>query len=169
MLLGCYWYNYHPRENTHKRHIIYADGAGYYCHLSQWFIYNDQDYSFISELDEKYPENRFGDHIQHFNEEDKKINKYYPGTAVMLTPFFLIAHAIQAVSGGEMDGYALTYQILASLGAIFYWLIGSIGLYLILLRLKIKPVYALIAITAISLGTNLFYYTISAPTFAHML
>ena len=168
MLLACYWNNYHPRENTDKRHIIYSDGAGYYLHLSQWFIYDDPTYSFLKELDEKYPKNRFGDHLGYSYEEDNKINKYYPGTAVMLTPFFLIAHSFQAISGGAMDGYAPAYQILASLSALFYWLVGSIGLYLILLRLKIKPIYAIITITVISLGTNLFYYTISAPTFSHV-
>lgn len=168
MFLACYFSSYSSNKATPKKHIIYSDGAGYYLHLSQWFIYNDPQYAFLEELDDKYPKNRFGDHLEIAHSKGKKINKYYPGTAVMLTPFFLMAHAFQAVTGGVMDGYALTYQIMASFGAVFYWLLGSIGLYLILLRLKIKPVYALLTVALLSVGTNLFYYTISAPTFSHV-
>lgn len=150
-----------------KEYTIYSDGAGYYIHLPQWFIYKEKNYPFLEKLNEKYPSNRFGNNLTKYP-EGVRTSKYYPGTAVLISPFFLSAHLLAKNSSDYADGYSKKYQVATSLAAIFYWLIGCIGLFLVLKRLKIDLFSCFLVVLMFSLGTSLYYYTISAPTFSHV-
>lgn len=156
------------QEKVPAQPIIYADGAAYYAYLPHWFYYDGEGYSFMKEIIKKYPDSRFDDNLGFGRGLVNGHNKYYSGTAVMLTPFFLIAHAVEVISGGQTDGYSTTYLFMVSIAAIFYWIVGAVALYLFLLRLKIPSIYAIVAILVITFGTNLFHYTIYAPTYAHV-
>lgn len=163
------YYNWTGQNTAGKSsYNIYSDGSGYYNYLPQWFIYKTDNLKFLNEIESKYPKSRFGDGV-YFNEvHNKKTNKYYSGTAVVVSPFFLIAHSIESVQNGETDGYSNTYQLLLSIAALFYWLIGAICIYLLLLKLKIPKFYAVFAIYAITFGSNLSHYLIYAPSYSHV-
>lgn len=142
---------------------IISDGSGYYAYLPQWFIYGPDDFRFIEKIREKYPDDRFTDNIPYDYNTKTGANKYYTGTALLLTPFFLIAHAIE--SG---DGYSWTYQLMVSLGAIFYWLAGIIAIVLFFRSYGIERFWILLAVLAISFGTNVSYYILYHPSYSHI-
>lgn len=152
-----------PVENN-----IYSDGAAYYAYLPKWFYADQDDFSFLDHVMEKYPNSRFDDNLHKQSNSNHRKNKYYTGTAVLMTPFFLTAHIIQSASGNSVDGYASSYLLMASVAAIFYWLLGALAIYLLLRRMKIPIVYILLSIAIITFGTNLFHYVVYAPTYAHV-
>lgn len=147
---------------------IYSDGAAYYAYLPYWFIYDTKDFSFLQAVQKKYPDKRYADNVHLDNERGVYLNKYYPGTAVLISPFFFIAHGVEKISERPADGYSYTYRLFVSIAAIFYWLAGSIALYLLLLNLKLPRYAAVIAIITITFGTNLFYYVVYAPSYSHV-
>lgn len=152
-----------PVENN-----IYSDGAAYYVYLPKWFYHGGEDYSFLDKVMRKYPESRFDDNLGLGGGAKKRTNKYYTGTAALMTPFFIVGHIIEAISGGNTDGYAPGYLLMASIAAIFYWMVGVVALYLLLRRLKVPAFYIYLTIISITFGTNLFHYVVYAPTYSHV-
>lgn len=149
--------------------MIATDGKGYYAYLPAFFIYGNTDFDFIDSYESKYyPPG--GELYKDFRVETGKgiVNKYFPGTAILWIPFFLIAHAVAIMAGFPADGYSIPYQLAIGLAAMFYF-----WLALHLLR-KVLQHYTknenLIALTlvGISLGTNLIYHTINAPSQVHV-
>lgn len=156
------------QEKVPVRYNLHSDGAAYYAYLPYWFYHEGEDYSFFDKINERYPDSRFDDNLGLGGGAKKRFNKYYTGTAVLITPFFLTAHIIESAKGAQTDGYSTTYLFMLSIAAIFYWLVGALALYLLLVRLKIPVVYALLTILVITFGTNLFHYAIYAPACSHI-
>ena len=148
--------------------IIEADAKGYYAYLPAVFIYDDLNFSFFHEIEEVkyYDQNLFYDYRS--GAEGKIINKYYCGTAVATSPFFLVAHGITKMSGGEADGYSKLYPIFINLAALFYLLAGLVYLRLILGQFAIKEWQKAIVLVAAVFGTNLFYYAVVEPGLSHI-
>lgn len=155
-------------KTTSKSYNIYSDGSGYYIYLPQWFIYETTSFDFLDQIESRYPNARFADNFNVRNNKQRKANKYYTGTALFISPFFLTAHIIELSKNGAADGYSKTYQLFVSIAAIFYWLLGAIAIYLLLHRLKIPKFYAILTIIAVTFGSNLFYYVVYAPAYAHV-
>ena len=104
--------------------IIESDGKGYYAYLPAIFIYNDLNFGFFDEIEkEKYfDENLYYDYRSwaHGN----VINKYYCGTALAESPFFLVAHSLAHLFDLDADGYSKIYPVLISIAALFYLFVG---------------------------------------------
>lgn len=157
-------------KNTLSENLlsITSDGAGYYAYLPQWYIYPEKkEFSFIENITTKYNTHSFVSGISYDFQKHKGTDKYYIGTSICMTPFFLINHAIQKISSQDADGYSKSYQCTVSISTLFYWLLGILGLIVLLKRFEISHFTISIVVLIISLGTNLNYYTVYLPSFSH--
>jgi hypothetical protein len=149
---------------------VYGDGIGYYSHLHSFVI--DGDFDYTNEYKHIY------DH-EHNNltvdslapvvqivstmENGKAENFYSTGVAVLLLPFYLLAHLITLVlnlfhAGMSTLGYGDLYQILTGIGAIFYCIAGLLFLEKIINYVIRDAKISLISSLTIFLATSLLYY-----------
>ena len=77
----------------------------------------------------------------------------------MLTPFFLISHAVSKYQGLPSYGYNSTYYFGIACAAWFYLLLALIFLSRTLRAIGVNDYAVALTILGISLGTNLFYYS----------
>ena len=150
------------------RDIIAADGKGYYAYNPAVFIYQDPNFSFFDSLDSKkyYNPNLFYDY--RIGIEGEVVNKYYCGTAVLQAPFFLMAHGITLLTGGDMDGYSKWSPIMVSVAALFYMLLGLLYLFKTLQLLEVPDLTSAFILLTTLFATHLFYYTIGEPSMSHV-
>lgn len=152
-----------------------ADEIEYYSHLRSAVF--DRDFDFTNEYEHFYKANPQG--LLAFKETfldrrepktGRPINFAPIGSAVVWSPFFLLAHALvtNGVLGGPADGFSAAYA-----GAVAYGssLLGILGFLLALKTLKrylgVTEGLSLIAVLAVWFGTPAFYYMTVAPAFAH--
>ncbi len=147
---------------------IRADGAGYYAYLPSILIYNDVSFErlAIAQYDGAIPP---WTGIQRLPATGKYVDRYGIGVAIMMMPFFLLAHALtwlfQSPEHGftwwkfnyPLDGYSLFYQHAAGLAGTSY-LIAGLGVLRRVLRRNFSEGISLAVLTALLLGTNLLHY-----------
>lgn len=148
--------------------IIEADAKGYYAYLPATFIYHDLNFGFFDEIEKvKYfDENHYYDY--RFTVNGKVVDKYYCGTALAVTPFFLMAHGLSYMLNYDTDGYSKLYPIFVNIAALFYLLVGLIFLNSLLSNYNINEWQKALILFAAVFGTNLFYYTIGEPGLSHI-
>lgn len=149
---------------------VYGDGIGYYSHLHSWVIDGDWDYT--NEYRHIYDSqhNNIDTGIESpvvqivgTTETGKAENFYGTGVAVLLLPFYLLAHLISNLAnlfgaGFSVQGYGDIYQVLTGIGAIIYTVWGVYFLNKIInFVIKDKKI-SLISSVAIFLSTSLLYY-----------
>jgi hypothetical protein len=145
------------------KNIIEADGKGYYAYLPAVFIYHDLNFGFFDNIEKKYP----NPHIYYdyrISAEGGIVDKYYAGTALAMSPFFLIAHFLAS----DADGYSRIYPVMMNVAAIFYLLIALIFLKKLLRLFGSTDGVISFVLVAIVFGTNVFYYTVSEPAMSHI-
>lgn len=144
-----------------EKKVIDQDVIFYYGYVPATFIYHDLSFSFPSRPGFK----GFVWTIPLPN--GKSIQKMTMGTAFLYTPFFGIAHLYTKLTGGLADGYSLYYQISLIWAGVFYFIIGILLLRKILSQFFEDTVVSLVIIT-LSLGTNLFNYSIWDGAMSHV-
>ncbi len=165
------------------KNIILSDGKGYYAYLPALFIYHDLNLGFYDEVEQAYYyKNTFYDY-RASDKQGNVIDKYFSGTALLMLPFFLLAHLLSIIAGLPTDGYSKFYPILINLAAIFYLIAGLYYLKKILqgVALRFSKTKGLlveeskahqqiitIVLIAFVFGTNLFYYAIVEPAVSHV-
>lgn len=143
-----------------------TDGQGYYAYLPAVFIYQDLQFSFVDSLNQTYyKEGKRANFI--IETPAGNVNKYFAGTAVLETPFFLASCAAATVIGEPVDGYSWPFQLMIGIAAIVYSLLGLYLLGGFLKALKFKAYAVLITLILIFFGTNLFYYSVYEPSMSH--
>lgn len=152
----------------HWKSIIEADAKGYYAYLPAIFIYHDLNFGFFDKIEKEkyYDENMYYDYRAGAN--GKVIDKYYCGTALALTPFFLTAHLLSHAQHTDSDGYSKLYAVFVSVAALFYLLVGFIFLNLTLKTYDINEWQRSLTLFAAVFGTNLFYYAVGEPGMSHV-
>lgn len=166
-LIVCFWSASNIMWGKHASTIIKADGKGYYAHLPAVFIYQDLNFGFFDEIEEKYSnEHLYYDYRKY--SKGKTYNKYFGGVAIPMLPFFLIGHMITSLSGGEADGYSYWYQISISCAAIFYLILSLLIMRKILSSYHIRDSIIAFSILAIVFGTNWYYYVLAEPAMSHV-
>lgn len=156
---------------------IRADGVGYYIYLPSYIIYGDPTL-------ERAVDEQFGGDVsswtgvQRSSETGHYIDKYGVGVAVLMLPFFLIAHAftwcLQSPSGGEpwwhlnyaLNGYSLFYQHAAGLAGLFYSIMG-ISILKGLLEKQFSRGIALATLSILLFGTSLLHYASGESVQSH--
>jgi hypothetical protein len=146
--------------------IVDSDGRGYYAYLPAIFSYHDLDfrYFFTGRLDVPidYTTNFL------FIIDGHYVIKYPPGVAVMLIPFYGLATLFSLLFGFEMNGYSFFYQIMVSLGAIFYCILGLRWMMELLKRMGVTSGLAIAVSVTMLFGTNLLNYVIHEPSMSHV-
>lgn len=94
------------------------------------------------------------------------LNPHPIGVAVLMLPFFLVAHLLTLWSNLPPDGFSLYYQMAASLGGLVYGTAGLTVLRRVLAR-HVPDGVVLATLVAITFGTNLFHYMTLDATFSH--
>jgi hypothetical protein len=94
------------------------------------------------------------------------LNPHPIGVAVLMLPFFLVAHALTLWSNLPPDGFSLYDQIAATLGGLTY---GTAGLAILsrVLQRHVSDGVTLATLVTITFGTNYFHYLTFDATFSH--
>ena len=150
---------YHSKLNFYdSRSVLCSDQGGHAIYLSGFFLY---DFS-AKKMPQKFKDKL--DIMGGFSIKNEKIfTKYQYGTALLMSPFWLIAHAL----ANEKDGLSLPYRYASNIAAVFYLLLSLSLLNNILSKhFSFKMRLAWFVICCV--GTNIFYYTIIASGMYHI-
>ena len=163
------YYGWTNSENTVPEHTltIDSDGSGYYAYLPQWFIYSDSPhFSFLTKICKKYKTDKFtsGLHIS----GDQGTSKYFTGTPICISPFFLMNHFLNKLKGVNSDGYSKDFQLSVSIAALFYSLLGIIGLIKLLKLFNLSNSIIALMVVFTSVGTSVNFYASFNPAFSHI-
>jgi len=153
----------------HWKGVIEADAKGYFAYLPATFVYSDLNYGFYDKLEmDKYYDPNFYFDYRFQTDDGRYYNKYFCGSAVAMSPFYMIAHIVANSSGYDSDGYSFPYIISITLAALFYLFLGLFYLRKLLGLYEISERIKSLTILAAVFGTNLFYYAIVEPGLSHI-
>ncbi|MCA6364456.1 MAG: hypothetical protein IM638_15570 [Bacteroidetes bacterium] len=155
------------RLNKHFwKYSIISDGRGYYAYLPATFLYHDLNFGFYDKIDKEYTDtNNRADYRVTVN--GRIVNKYFCGTALLQTPFFLTAKLYGSFSN-DFSGYSKTYVLFMHIGALCWLGFGLFCLRNYLLKHHTAPLTATLVCLIILFGTNLFYYAVAEPLMSHV-
>lgn len=146
---------------------ITGDAQGYYAYLPAIFIYQDLDYSFTSEIEEKhYAPGLTKSFVKEVN--GQKVNKTFPGVALLYLPFFLLAHGFALVSGLEADGYSMIYQVFFDLGFWVWFFLGLVYAQKVLMQLNVAEKTVALALPIVILTTGFVFYSVYDISTTHI-
>lgn len=156
-------FNKHSKYNDYSYHgVIWADAAGYYVHLPIWFLYGNNAAAFPENSEAKTGSGFHADRLH-----NTIVTKYYCGSAILMSPFFLASHLLAKPLGYEADGFSKIYSYGIYFSGIIYCCLGLFFLSLFLKRhfsLFISVLTPLLLFTC----TNLYYYSIDMPAMSHV-
>ena len=105
--------------------VIESDAKGYFAYLPATFVYGDLNYGFYQKLEmEKYYDANFHFEYRILTKDQHYSNKYYCGSALAMSPFYMIAHIVANSSNYDADGYSFPYIVSITLAALFYLFLG---------------------------------------------
>lgn len=142
---------------------IQWDAISYYTYLPAVFIFKDLSLKFVDDL----PDDFEGTIWRIHTDKGKFTLKYPIGTALLIMPFFSMAHMISNLAGIEANGYSWPYHFFILLAALFYLLAGLLYLRRVLLR-YFSELTVMICMVILALGTNIFYYATEEPGMSHI-
>lgn len=148
----------HGIQNYHSE--IWADKAGYYVYLPAFFIYHFQANAMPDSIAVKT-----GDGFKLYG--GKIITKYPCGTALLLSPFFAVAHLLSTPLGYSSDGFSIPYHKAIDIAAVLYTFLALLLLYKFLVRC-VSARSAFQCTMVLYLGTNVFYYSIFETGMSHI-
>ncbi len=158
------WWDKNKNENLN----LSTDGSGYYAYLPATFIYKDFRFQFLNEISAEYKTTNFINGTDITAKKNEIVDKYFVGTSICISPFFLTTHFVNKVFSKKADGYSKTYRMAVSISTIFYFVLGILAIILFLKLYKIQDWIIAFVILAISLGTSLNFYTVYYPAFSHV-
>ena len=141
----------HYNKTSARQLVMSSDMEGYYQYLPYTF-FKEKD---ITRMRWARP---YG--------EDKTLNVFTCGVAILQLPFFLVAHGVSELLEMEDRGYNTAYFSSVLFAAIFYVFIGLYYLYKSLRRFFTREASMLTVLMAF-LATNLFFYTVMQPGVSH--
>jgi hypothetical protein len=154
-------------SSSYEKPIV-GDAKAYYAYLPAIFIYQDSQFGFVDDYEEMYyAENQKKDFLN-TTENGKKVNKTFPGAAILYLPFFLIAHALALLFGLNSDGYSLIYQYLFDFGYWVYLLLGAIYFVKTFRLLKFNNKHIYISLATLLIGTNVLFYSVVDQSVTHI-
>ncbi|HTF81765.1 MAG TPA: hypothetical protein VL947_08570, partial [Cytophagales bacterium] len=150
---------------------ICSDGRGYYAWLPATFIYHDLSFGFFytTEKDEQFMPNKGCYQPYLIRTGHAVVNKYYPGTALCMLPFFATAHLYALITGTyEANGYTAPYFVAIGLAALCWLYVGLFFLWSSLGILQITNLVKTLTCTIIILGSNAIYFSVDTPSYSHI-
>jgi hypothetical protein len=159
-------YRFIGETGDEYKRVINGDGKGYYAYLPAVFIYHDLTFSFFDKDPEKFGYQYSNTFLLNHNE--KNLNKYTCGEAILLVPFFLLAMLYSWLAGLPVDGYSGAFHIFCALGTFFYFLAGLFVSKKLLQGYTLSNLAIALALAAISLGTNMLNYIANESSMSHI-
>jgi len=149
--------------------VINSDGKGYYAYLPAMFIYHDWQFNFLDQYENQYypPDRSVYKEFRNAAGE-RKVNKYFPGLAIVFLPFFLFGHLLAYIELYPMDGYSLPYQYSIALAALFFLWMGARWLMKVLKLFGSNDRTAAFITLVVTLGTNLVFFSIVEASMTHV-
>lgn len=156
-----------PELNLHR--IISSDGKGYYAYLPAIFIYHDLQFSFVEQYEAQYYNADRSVPNEFRNDAGtKKVDKFFPGMAILWLPFFLFGHFMAWLEVFPRDGYSLPYQYSIALSALLFLWLGVRWLQKLLKEFGSNDRTAAFVTIVVALGTNLLFFTVAEPSMTHV-
>lgn len=155
------------KSSEHRSHFVDGDGSGHYAWLSALFINHSLDFNDVFEAEKQRKSPDYQGHNYH-KVNGTTINKFPPGTAFLIMPFYLFAMLLSNIFGLQLDGYNFLFQYGVGLAAVFWCWIGLLYLFKLLKSYKLNTQASLIFVATALFSTNLFAYTFLMPSFSHV-
>lgn len=165
----CSWYFI---EHGRKVQPFYGDAMGYYMYLPCVLIYQN-----LHEIDQLPKETDYPPSVTWQLSEHKKEGRYTPkgyllikytyGVAALESPFFLLAHLWEKLTGGKATGYSAPYSLMLKIAGIFYSLLGLALIYIVLRRFY-ESSSAFLVVCLTLAGTNLFWFSFHQAGMSHV-
>ena len=147
-------------DNPYKRPIS-GDAKGYYAYLPAVIIYQDLEFKFVDEIEQKYyPKD--GSLKKDFLIEQPNgtfVNKCFPGVSIFYLPFFLFAYLFSYFVGYPIDGYSQLFQMSLIVSHLFYYMLSLFLMNKILIRNQVGLFNRFLTLFLLTFGTNIFFYT----------
>jgi hypothetical protein len=148
---------------------VTSDGTGYYAYLPHYVVYNSNNpFDFIDTIVKKYPNKNLNSMLGFDNDRKLVTNKFYVGTPLLQSPFYIAAHHIIKITGQKADGYSRGYRLSIQLASLFWVLTGCVALIHFLHSLGVSNVSSALATLLIAFGTNLNTYAVYVPSMSHV-
>lgn len=151
---------------------ISGDGCGYYAYLPCVFIYHHFDYNKIMAEEHKLRPSMSNDEVLYpfvpQYDNNNRMDKYFVGVSILLTPFFLLAYFLSYLFGYELNGYSILFQEGVALGGLFYLFIGLFYLRKLMREYLIPEKIIIFTLIVILYGTNLFNYATISTSMSHV-
>jgi hypothetical protein len=167
--MACTAFFFYPKwEKPGAEATISWDVSGYYMYLPASFIYKDLKHcGFKDSIVQKYaPAPGFGQAFIHAS-SGNYVMKYSSGQAVVMAPFFFIAHSWATHSSRyPPDGFSFPYQFCIGVGMFLYALIGLFFLRRVLLE-YFKDSTVAVLLIAYVFGTNYLNYSCIDQAMVH--
>jgi hypothetical protein len=152
--------NRHSKSNLFSyQSEFWADKAGYMVYLPMTFHFQWKNAAM--------PDSMVNHSGKGFLIQDRKVISKYPvGAALMVAPFYFVAHSMHSASEetffiGRGERWAM------NIAAAFWLCVGLFSLYKAL-KFHYDKKLIIAAIVILVLGTNLFYYTVFEGTMSHV-
>ena len=160
---GSFWWIY-GWELVHEPPIR-SDATGYYLYLPALLL--DHDVTLERTARRSFAGREYAMWgVRRIPPDDRFIDKYTVGEAIMLSPFFAVGHAAARLCGATPNGFSTPYQVTAAGGGLVYALLGIAQLGFLLLRLFSRST-VVVTLVAITFGTALFHYATYDAVFSH--
>lgn len=153
--------------NNQWRYNIASDGKGYYVYLPAAFIYHDFSFAFTEKTEAYYNPGSIQPPVAKLP-NGQYLNKYFAGEAILLLPFFLIAHLLSSLLNLPTDGYSFIYASSVSVAAIFYALAGLWMLQKLLINFIESNNVIVYILMLVFAGSTLLHYTWMEPSMSHV-
>jgi hypothetical protein len=144
---------------------IRSDAYSYYVYLPAWAIYHDPSLQAVADdcCGGEFPGFTA---IVRWRFTQRWVNAHPIGEAVMIAPFFAVAHALTLWTNLSPDGFTLYYQHAAGLAGLVYIVIG---LWFVrkLLRRHFSDGVADATVAALLAGTSLYHYATFDSAWSH--
>jgi len=145
----------HRWGNGGWKEVISSDGMGYYAYLPALFVDHDLG---RQDVNKEYINATPGG----------TCIKYPVGVALLLSPFYGIGWLLAHMTGLPADGFSEPFQKMVSLAALFYLLAGLYCLSQLMKSTGRSAFGPVLAVVAIVLATNLYYYAVFSPSMSHV-
>ncbi len=162
LCLAGYVYAYtHGRAGTPIR----SDAFSYYVYLPSWLLYHDPTLQSVASdcCGGSFPS---WTAIIRWPGTNRWVNAHPIGEAVLIAPFFAVAHALTRWTNLTPDGFSRYYQHAAGVAGLCYVIVGLWSLDR-LLRRHVSPAVTLATLATLLAGTSLFHYATFDSTWSH--
>jgi hypothetical protein len=146
--------------------IVASDGKGYYAYLPALINFQDLTWSFYKSVLKQLPSDYQESFL--FVMDGKLVNKYPVGMALLIAPFYLLAHLFALLLNYPLSGYSQPYFAAVSFSALFYLLTGIYFLQKIFEKYDFGIKTFITAVLILSFGTNLLNYVANEPSMTHV-